>query len=63
MTRAKSMTKSELAQAYNVCITTFHVWIRRAGLMNELFTPEEYARIKIFTPQQVQAIFDKLGEP
>lgn len=51
------MSKTQLAQAYNIGMRTFKLWL-------EPFQEEigEY-RGRAYTPQQVQKIFELLGVP
>ena len=49
----KSYTRKELIYLYSVSGKTFAKWIE--GL--------ELERKRVFTPKEVQSIFEKLGEP
>lgn len=52
-------SKSQLAEKYHVSMSTLKAWILKAHVM----TNEEYGNYNLFTPAQVKAIVDKLGEP
>jgi len=45
------------ARMYNVSNKTMHKWLKRAGLI------KNKRNGYLFTPKEVQEIFDKLGEP
>ena len=54
----KPMTKSQLAQAYGICVRTLNKWMQPFIL--EIGTnPKTY----IYNPEQIKTIFEKLGEP
>ena len=53
----KTASKTELAKLYGVHITTLMNWIKK--IPNLKLTPNQ----RIFTPRQVQIIYDHLGEP
>jgi len=56
-TKVKAYNTKQLAQLYNVSRDTFRNWIKP-------FKPQIGTRIgDLYTPKQVQAIFDALGEP
>jgi transposase-like protein len=57
-TRARAMTKTEMAAAYGVCPRTFNKWIK--PFRNEIGTIDG---TNILTPAQVKTIFEKIGEP
>lgn len=59
----RAMSKKELAASYGVCVTTFTLWLERAHIIPHIIPRETYIRIRIFTPAQVQIIFDKIGNP
>lgn len=59
----RAMSKKELATSYGVSQTTFTLWLERAGIIPNNIPRETYIRIRIFTPAQVQIIFDKIGNP
>jgi hypothetical protein len=52
-TGAKSYYRAELAELYGVRVEVFSKWIKSLGLRY----------VRIFTPKQVQQIFEELGEP
>jgi hypothetical protein len=52
----KTMSKKELAAAYNICPATLNAWLKRANI-------NFYKNIKIFNPSQLSEIFQKIGEP
>lgn len=56
-TKVQAMSKSQLASAYGVGLDTFNSWIK--PFQEEI---KEY-RGKVYTPKQVQKIFELLGEP
>ena len=56
----KSYSKRELIDMYGTTYTTFYTWIKRAGIIDEF---KNYDNIRVFTPKEVELIFDKLGEP
>jgi hypothetical protein len=53
MLAVKSYTRKELIHLYGISSKTFAKWIDGLGL--------EFKRV--FTPKEVESIFDKLGEP
>lgn len=55
MHRTKS--KSELAKLYGVHVSTFMNWIKEIADLK--LKPNQ----KIFTPKQVELIYENLGEP
>lgn len=63
MTPIRAMSKKEMADSYGVHVHTFTVWLERAGIIPDIIPREIYIRIRIFTPAQVNIIFDKIGNP
>ena len=63
MEAAKSMSKQQLAEAYGVTMVTLNKWIRRSKVVPQVITEEVYIRIRVFSPADIKAIFDKIGEP
>lgn len=59
-TEIKSYSKSEMVQLYGTTKFTFNAWIKRAKLDEKI---TEYWTLKVFTPKQVELIFDTLGYP
>lgn len=60
------MSKKELTAMYGVSLFTFKCWIVKAKLIgeNRLFeTDLHYNSIRLFTPLQIEKIFEALGEP
>jgi len=55
--RYKSVSKSQLSQAYNVSLRTLKLWLEPIG--NSLGNYQGQA----YTPKQVKMIVDFLGEP
>lgn len=55
--RYKAFSKSQLANAYEISIETFNSWIK--PFKDQI---GDY-RGKMYTPKQVQIIFERLGEP
>lgn len=53
--KQKPQTRKELAAAYNVSLRTLARWFIRAGLV--------FDKTRVFTPKQIQLIFEKLGTP
>lgn len=58
-----SMSKKQLAQMYGISRQTFRTWLIRASIIPEVIKADEFDKIRIFTPAQVKAIKDKIGEP
>ena len=53
----KSYSKSQLAKLYNVSYNTIMKWLKAIPELN--LTPKQ----RIFTPKQIEIIFNELGEP
>lgn len=53
----KTATKSKLAKLYGVHPSTFNNWIKK--IPNLKLMPNQ----RIFTPRQVEIIYNHLGEP
>lgn len=52
------MTKTELAAAYGVCLNTLKKWLKpHAEALGQ------YTGKRVLTPNQVQIIYDRIGEP
>jgi hypothetical protein len=49
----KTMTRKELIQLYTISGKTFAKWISGLGMEKK----------RVFTPKEVQIIYDRLGEP
>ena len=54
--KPRSMSKSELAGEYNICVETLNNWWKRAGI-------EIPANVRTLTPAQVSETYEKCGEP
>lgn len=68
--RIRTYTKAELAHLYNPCMTipaalrTLARWINgNKTLVTQLSVLEYNHRSRIYTPKQVKAIVEHLGEP
>lgn len=66
----RAYTKKELALCYfpdstpRAAVNHLQAWIRRCGpLMGQLQAMGYYPNAKMFTPRQVRAIVEQLGEP
>ena len=51
------MTKSELARAYGVHVSTLNKWLKNIPDLNLMKGQ------RVFTPKQVRLIMEDLGEP
>lgn len=62
---AESVSKSQLCELYGVNILTLKSWFIRAGLIGEggLFSEDQYRKIRLFTPRQVEKIYQVIGDP
>ncbi len=58
----QAKTKSQIAAEYHISTRTLKKWLipilPRLGI-----TPRQYDRLRLFTPRQVQIIYDHLGSP
>jgi len=54
----KAYSKSQLAAMYGISVVTFMKWLELKGI--EI---EDILKRKIFTPREVEMIFNGLGEP
>lgn len=53
----KPLTLTQLAQMYNVSLPTMYKWLKRAGIL------KNKRNGYLFTPKEINEIFEKLGEP
>lgn len=54
----RAMSKSEMAKAYGICVSTLNNWFARF--------PAEIVidkKAKILTPEQVKMVYEKIGTP
>ncbi len=52
----KAMTRQDLQDAYNVNYWTLYNWLKKIPNLNIRY-------VRVFSPKQVQAIVEHLGEP
>jgi hypothetical protein len=55
-----SMSKSAIASAYGISLRLLKIWIVE---MYQIIPQEEYIKQRVFTPKQVQKIYNELGDP
>lgn len=55
-----SMSKKNIADKYNISLSLLQTWIVE---LFKIMPHEEYIKQRVFTPKQVQCIYEALGDP
>ncbi len=58
----RPMSKKQLAASYGVSVKTLNSWLR-PHLQTLGINSDKFRRMRVFTPKQLQKIFDIIGRP